>query len=67
MDDESKKKPPLIVGKRRVVRIGGSLYISLPPEFTNAHDIKKGDELPVLANHILKIVPMPEKDSVEEG
>ena len=58
----AKKKHQLIVEKRKVYRIGGSLMIGLPPEFTAAHNIQEGDMLPVLANHILKIVPMPEED-----
>lgn len=55
-------KKQITVQKRRVHRIGGSLMIVLPPEFTEAHNIKEGDELPVLANHILKIVPMAEQE-----
>ncbi len=54
------QKRVLIVEKRKVFRMGGSLMIGLPPEFTRIHNIKEGDELPVLANHIIKIVPMSE-------
>ena len=55
-----KKKPPLIVQKKKLHKIGGSLMIALPPEFIEAHGLKEGDFIPLLANHILKIVPMSE-------
>lgn len=58
----AKKKQKLVIEGRRVYRIGGSLMIGLPPAFTKAHNIQEGDELPVIANHILKIVPMPEEE-----
>ena len=56
------KNVMLIVIKRKVHKIGGSLMIALPAEFVQAHGIKEGDELPVLADHILKIVPMAERE-----
>lgn len=50
----------IVAGPQQVIRIGKSHYISLPPEFMQAHKIKAGDWLPTAANHIFKIIPMPE-------
>lgn len=60
------KKQHIIGGKRKVIRIGGSLAITLPPEFTEMHGIKEGDSLGFLANHILKLDPMKEGEFEEE-
>jgi hypothetical protein len=59
MQNEERKSP--IVKLRRVIRNGSSFYISIPPEFIQLHGIKKGDRLPVLAGHIMKVVPMNEE------
>lgn len=56
----------LIVEKRKVWRQGGSLVIALPVEFTRAHGIRDGDEVPIVADHILKLVPMPEGREADE-
>jgi antitoxin component of MazEF toxin-antitoxin module len=56
-----KQKGRLIVEKRKIYKFGGSFGILLPKEFIEAHNLKEGDEVPVLANHILKIVPMSEE------
>lgn len=61
------QEPNLIVEKRRVFKIGGSLMIALPPEFARIHNIREGDEVPVLASHILKIVPMSEAVGYKSG
>jgi antitoxin component of MazEF toxin-antitoxin module len=55
------RKAKLIVEKRKIYKFGGSFGILLPKEFVQAHNLKEGDEIPVLANHILKIVPMSEE------
>ena len=36
------------------------MAITLPVSFTRAHGIKEGDDLPIVADHILKVIPMPE-------
>jgi len=54
------KPARVIAGTRRVVRMGGSLVISLPAEFCHLHGIKEGDDLPFAADHIMKLIPMPE-------
>ncbi len=55
------KKRKVTAETRKVIRLGGSLVITLPDSFVKAHDIKEGDDLPVAANHIMKVIPMPEK------
>ena len=50
-----------IIKLRSVLKSGSSYYISIPPEFIQLHGIKKGDRLPVLADHIMKVVPMNER------
>ena len=58
---EDKKKNRPIVKVRSVLRVGKTYYIALPREFVNLHGIEKGDRLPVLADHIMKVVPMKEE------
>lgn len=58
---EKKKKPTVTAETRKVIKLGGSLVITLPDSFVKAHDIKEGDDLPVAADHIMKVIPMPEK------
>jgi len=60
MNEEQRKKKP-IVKVRSVLKVGNSLYISLPPEFVRLHGIRKGDRLPVVADHLMKIIPMYEE------
>lgn len=60
MNPDIDRKQP-IVKIRSVVKSGASFYISIPPEFIKLHGIRKGDRLPVLANHIMKVVPMSER------
>ena len=60
----------IVAEPRQVIKIGRSYYISLPPEFVKAHNIKAGDWLPTAADHILKVIPMAEgeiEDSESEG
>jgi antitoxin component of MazEF toxin-antitoxin module len=49
-----------LTGNRSVMRLGDSLVISLPREFVEAQGIKKGDKLPCVCDHILKVIPMNE-------
>ncbi|RLI76538.1 hypothetical protein DRP04_12540 [Archaeoglobales archaeon] len=50
----------VLVGIRRVVRLGNSLCITLPEEWVKKHRIEPGDDLAVVGNTILKIVPVKE-------
>lgn len=58
---KKKRKARVTAGTRKVISLGGSLAITLPKEFVEAHDIQEGDDLPVAADHILKVIPMPER------
>lgn len=50
-----------IVTKTRKIRAHGtSLYVCLPKEFTQKHNLKKGDEVAVISDTIVKIVAMSE-------
>ena len=61
------KRSRVIAGTRKVLRLGGSLVFSLPAEFCHLHHIKEGDDLPFAADHIMKVIPMPEgKEDMEE-
>lgn len=44
-----------------MIRLGGSLAVTLPPGFAKAHNIAAGDDLPYAANHLIKFIPMPEE------
>ena len=61
-----KKKTTKIAKIGRVHKIGGSLMITLPAEFTSFHGIKKGDDVGLLANHLLTIHPMKEGELEKE-
>lgn len=50
----------IIATTRKVLKQGNSLAITLPVSFTRAHGIRVGDDLPIVADHILKVIPMPE-------
>ncbi|RLI77797.1 hypothetical protein DRP04_10860 [Archaeoglobales archaeon] len=54
------KKGELVVMVRKACRFGNNLYVALPKEWLEKHGIKEGDELPVIADSIIKIVPMKE-------
>jgi hypothetical protein len=45
---------------RRIMGIGRSLYIALPQPFIRLHNLKKGEKVPVICDHILKAVFMKE-------
>ena len=51
---------------RKVIKQGNSLAITLPVSFTRAHGIKAGDDLAIVANHILRVIPMPEDREDED-
>lgn len=55
-----KKQKDLVVKIRKIVRMGKTYYIQVPHEFMEKHGLKKGDKLPILADHIMKVVPMQE-------
>jgi bifunctional DNA-binding transcriptional regulator/antitoxin component of YhaV-PrlF toxin-antitoxin module len=55
-----------IVRKRKVVKLGSSLYSSIPYDFAKRHGIKPGDPIAITVNQeLLKIIPFDH--SKEEG
>jgi len=52
----------VIAGVRKLIKYGESLAITLPPEWVEKHGLKPGDEVPIVADSILKIVPVKEID-----
>lgn len=58
--DKKRERRTPITETRRVFKIGDSLAITLPKKFTKAHDIEDGDDLSIVADHILKVIPMAE-------
>ena len=61
-----KKKFSLIAKAAKVHRVGGSLMVTLPDGFVKAHGILEGDQIGLLANHIIKIIPMKEEEFGDE-
>jgi len=61
MEDKKTQELNPIVKLRRIVKCGHSYYIALPQQFVKFHALKPGEKIPVLANHILKVVPMKER------
>ena len=56
------KESEVIAGVRKLIKYGESLAITLPPEWVEKHGLKPGDEVPIVADSILKIVPVKEID-----
>lgn len=53
------------MGTRKVMKMGGSLVVTLPAQFVHAHDIKAGDDLSFVAGYIMQLIPMPEACATE--
>lgn len=49
-------------GVRKIIKIGGSHYISLPKEFLDKYNLKEGDEVAIVVNDIIRIIPRSVKD-----
>jgi len=56
-----KKEYKIIAEPRRLIRVGNSLAVTLPPRFVEEHNLREGDEVGVVADHILKLIPMKEE------
>lgn len=50
----------IIAEQRKLIQTGGSVSITLPPEWLIRNGLKAGDYVGVVANGILKIVPANE-------
>jgi len=55
-----------ITENRRVIRIGSSFYLNLPPEFIILNRIKPGDKVPITCDHMLRVIPHVDRQVVEE-
>ncbi len=50
-----------ITENRRVIRVGSSYYLNLPPEFVEQNGIKPGSKVPITCDHLLKVIPNAER------
>jgi hypothetical protein len=55
-----KRNDELIAKVRTIFSSGKSLVITLPKGFVEKHGLRAGDRVPVIADSILKVVPMKE-------
>ena len=55
------RKGEPITENRRVIKIGHSFYLNLPPEFVTQNNIKPGDKVPITCDHLLKVIPHAER------
>jgi len=60
MKKRTRRSEP-ITENRRVIQIGSSFYLNLPPEFVVANNIKPGDKVPITCDHLLKVIPHAER------
>jgi len=63
LNRRAKRKNPAepITENRRVLKIGKSFYLNLPPEFVALHHIQPGEKVPITADHLLKVIPHSER------
>jgi len=57
---EKKRNDELIAKVRTIFSSGKSLVITIPKRFAEKHGLRAGDRVPVIANTILKVIPMKE-------
>jgi antitoxin component of MazEF toxin-antitoxin module len=58
---EKLKENRLDVKTRRIQRIGNSLYVALPPEFTKRMQLEPGEEVVVVAKgETVRVMPVKE-------
>jgi len=56
----AKREQKYITMTTKLVKVGNSTYLHLPQKWLDKHGLKAGDEVPLVANNILKIIPMTE-------
>lgn len=54
-------KGETITENRRVIKIGSSYYLNVPPEFVEQNGIKAGTKVPINCDHLLKVIPNAER------
>ena len=52
----------VVVGLRRIRKIGASYYVALPRDFLERHELKEGDELPYIGNRVLRFIPVRKEE-----
>jgi bifunctional DNA-binding transcriptional regulator/antitoxin component of YhaV-PrlF toxin-antitoxin module len=57
---KDKRGSSVVAETRMLVKVGNSVYLSIPKEWLERHHLKAGDFVPVLTDNILKVVPMSE-------
>ena len=57
---KQRKAGEVITESRRVIKRGRSWYLSIPPEFVTANNLKEGDRVGVISDHFLKAIPIGE-------
>lgn len=57
---EVKDSGSIVVKKRTLRQQGGSLVFSIPREWVDKHGLKEGDEVGLVGNSILKVIPVKE-------
>jgi antitoxin component of MazEF toxin-antitoxin module len=60
MPEEPRERPGIIHDKRRLYQQGGSVAITLPKEWLERHGLMPGDEVGIIADSILKVIPAQE-------
>lgn len=51
-------------GLRNLIAISGTHYLSIPPEFIQAHGLKAGDKVPIAYDGVLMMTPIPKVKGV---
>jgi hypothetical protein len=60
MKTQRTQLPGPIAKVRKIVKHGHSFYISIPLPFIKFHNLQRGEKVPVICDHILKVVSMKE-------
>ena len=47
---------------RRIIRVGDSIGITLPPDYLRAHGLKVGDQIELTYNRIIRFEPISREE-----
>ena len=50
----------------KAVKMGSTLYVCMPRKFAKKHNIKAGDPVFVIANDVMRVVPIESHVAVEK-
>lgn len=56
MSEDKDNKINMEITSRKLVRVGGSLMISVPPKWLEQHEYKEGEEITIMVNNDLKML-----------